>query len=265
MTNIHHQHAVAFRQRFCNRETLLGTFIKSSGGAPVEIMGQAGFDFVVVDAEHAPFDRAAVELSILAARASGIASIVRVPSASPHALLAPLDDGACGVMVPHVRSAQVARDIVAACRYAWGRGFSNSPRAGGYGVRTMWEHVDAADQAVTVIAMIEDPEALDEIDDILAVDGIDGVFIGRGDLAVALQDREPGSPQVAQLTDRVLQACARADKPACLLTTRSSEAQTLQAFGASAFVIASDQGFMRTAAEQAQSQFRAALSSFTTT
>ena len=259
MTDIHHQHAAAFRQRFCNRESLLGTFIKSCGAAPVEIMGRAGFDFVLVDAEHAPFDRAAVELSILAARACGTASIVRVPSATPQALLAPLDDGASGVMVPHVRSAQVARDVVAACRYAAGRGFSNSPRAGEYGVRTMWEHVDAADQAVTVIAMIEDPEAVEEIDAILAVEGIDGVFIGRGDLAVALQDRAPGNPRVARITDQVIQACVRAGKPACLLAAHAAEAKALETSGASAFVIASDQGFMRAAATQALGQFRAAL------
>lgn len=261
MTHIHYQQSAAFRQRFCNRETLLGSFIKSSGAPPVEIVGQAGFDFVVVDAEHAPFDRGAVELSILAARSSAVASIVRVPSASPQSLLAPLDDGASGVMVPHVRSAQVARDIVAACRYSAARGFSNSPRAGEYGSRTMWQHVDMADQAVTVIAMIEDPEAVGEIEAILAVDGIDGVFIGRGDLAVALQDRAPGSPHVARLTDRVIRACVRAGKPACLLASHASEAQALQGCGASAFVIASDQGFMRMAAAQAQSQFRAALSS----
>jgi 2-keto-3-deoxy-L-rhamnonate aldolase RhmA len=60
---------------------------------------------------------------------------------------------------------------VAACRYCGKRGFSNSPRAGGYGAKSVWQHVDDADREVTVIAMIEDPEAVDVIEEILAVDG----------------------------------------------------------------------------------------------
>jgi staphyloferrin B biosynthesis citrate synthase len=161
----------SFRQRLLSSELLLGTFIKTPTTHATEILGGLGFDFVGIDEEHAPFDRVTIDNLLLAARASNVAGIVRVAESSPAKLLAVLDDGATGVLVPHVFSVGKAKDIVAACRYRRGkRGFSNSPRAGGYGQLGVWDHVDRADASVAVIAMIEDPEAIDVIDDIVAVE-----------------------------------------------------------------------------------------------
>src|SRR5580704_11938958 len=152
---------ISFRQRFLSVELLLGTFIKTPTTHAIEILGALGFDFVVIDEEHAPFDRVTIDNLLLAARASNVAGIVRVAESSPAKLLAALDDGATGVLVPHVFSVGKAKEMVAACRYRRGkRGFSNSPRAGGYGQLGVWDHVDKADASVTVVAMIEDPEAL---------------------------------------------------------------------------------------------------------
>src|SRR5262249_5969981 len=174
---------------------------------PVEIIGGLGFDFVVIDEEHAPFDRVAIDAALLAARAAGTAGIVRVAEPTPAKLLAVLDDGATGVLVPPVSPRATPRDLVAACRYRGGRrGFSNSPRAGGYGTLGMWDHVKAADATVTCIAMIEDPEALDEIDAIVAVDGLDGVFIGRGDLTVAFGVADASAPEVRSACERITAA-----------------------------------------------------------
>src|SRR5581483_10542927 len=125
----------------------------------IEILGGVGFDFVIIDAEHGPFDRTSTDLAILAARAANVEVIVRTPNCEPASLAAPLDDGAVGVVAPHVDSAKTARKLVAACRYSGGRGYSNSPRGGGYGARPMWDHVAHADATTTVIAMIEDPRA----------------------------------------------------------------------------------------------------------
>ncbi|MGX8010079.1 aldolase/citrate lyase family protein [Mesorhizobium sp. ORM8.1] len=121
---------ISFRKRFTSRELLLGTFIKTPTTHGIEILGGLGFDFVVIDEEHAPFDRVTVDNLLLAARAANTAAIVRVAEATPANLLAALDDGAAGVLVPHVSSVEKARDVVAACRYSGKRGFSNSPRAG---------------------------------------------------------------------------------------------------------------------------------------
>jgi 2-keto-3-deoxy-L-rhamnonate aldolase RhmA len=93
---------ISFRQRFISGELLLGTFIKTPTTHAVEILGGLGFDFVVIDEEHAPFDRVTIDNLLLAARASITAGIVRVAEATPAKLLAALDDGAASVLVPHI-------------------------------------------------------------------------------------------------------------------------------------------------------------------
>ncbi len=246
----------SFRARFAAGATLVGTFIKTPTSHGIEIIGDLGFDFVVIDEEHAPFDRMATDIALLAARAAGTAGIVRVPSASAEGILSVLDCGAVGILVPHVASAAKAREIAAACRYKGGsRGFSASPRAGRYGSVKMWDHVAAADATTTVIAMIEDPSALDEIDQILAVDGIDGVFIGRGDLTVALGAPNRDAPAVKDAVARIIAAAKAAGKPVCVMVDGVAEATGFAAQGASAFIVSSDQGFLKKAAAQTLGDF----------
>jgi staphyloferrin B biosynthesis citrate synthase len=248
-----------FRKRFLAREPLVGSFIKTPTSHAIEILGQLGFDFVVIDEEHAPFDRVAIDMALLAARAANTAGFVRVADPSASKLLAVLDDGATGVMVPHVSTVERARDIVAACRYRGGkRGFSPSARAGGYGRASMWQHVDEQDANTTVMAMIEDPEALENLDAILAVDGLDGIFIGRGDLTVALGAPSMTAPAVDAAVTRILDAAARAGKPGCVMVANAAEAAQFRTRGASAFIVSSDQGFMRQAANRTLEEFRAA-------
>lgn len=247
-----------FRARFMRREALLGTFIKTPTTHSIEILGGMGFDFVVIDEEHAPFDRVTIDMGLLAARAVGTAGLVRVAEPTPAKLLAVLDDGAAGVLVPHVSSVEKAKAVVSACRYRGGsRGFSNSPRAGGYGAAGMWQHVDAQDQSVAVIAMIEDPEALDVIDDIVAVDGLDGVFVGRGDLSVAMAAESPSAPTVRAATERIASAAVAAGKPVCIMVGSIAEAEVFRAIGASAFIVSTDQGLMRQAAAKVVQDFSA--------
>tara|TARA_R110002020_G_scaffold25060_10_gene81621 strand:- start:2084 stop:2884 length:801 start_codon:yes stop_codon:yes gene_type:complete len=245
-----------FRTRFRNREPLFGTFLKTPTTHASEIMGSVGFDFVVIDEEHAPFNPETTDRMLLACRASGIAGIVRVRGAEACHILPVLDCGATGVLVPHVDSVAKARAVVDACRYASGaRGFSNTTRAGGFGKSGYEEHISAQDGGVTVIAMIEDPQAIGAIDEILAVDGIDGVFIGRGDLTVAYRQWNGVSPAVREATDTILAAAGRAGKPVCILAGSLDDAAELTAKGASAFILSSDQGLMRQAAIKALADF----------
>lgn len=247
-----------FRTRFLGGELLLGTFIKTPSSHTSEIIGALGFDFVVIDEEHAPFDRGTIDLALLGARASGTAGIVRVAEPTAAKLLAVLDDGATGVLVPHVSSVEKAREIVAACRYRGGkRGFSNTNRGGGYGATGIWDHVDAKDAETTVIAMIEDPEALDVIDEIVAVEGLDGFFIGRGDLTVALQATGLADPGVRAAAEKILAAARKVNKPVCLMVASASEAAEWRALGANAFIVSSDQGFMRAMALKTRADFDA--------
>lgn len=247
-----------FRQRLTAGEALLGTFIKTPTSHAIEILGDVGFDFVVVDAEHAPFDARALDIAMLAAKAAGIAALVRVQGAGPEPILAALDCGAAGVVVPHVASVAAAEAAVAAARHRGGRrGFSNSTRAGGYGRLAMWDHVDAADAATSVIAMIEDPEAVDRVEAILAVEGLDGVFVGRADLAVALRAGGPDDEPVRSATARVAAAAGAAGKPVSAMTAGGPDARWLRELGVRALVVSSDQGLLRRAAEGALADFRA--------
>lgn len=242
---------------------LLGSFIKSPSPQAIEILGDLGFDFVIIDAEHAPFDRGAIDHLLLAAKASGIAALVRVAETSASHILSPLDSGATGIIAPHIDSVEKAQALVAESRYSKGRGFSNSPRAGGYGRKAVWQHVDQADGEVIVIGMIEDPKAVSNIEEILGVEGLDAVFIGRGDMAVALNDRAPGAPIVQEATSKVISAANKAGKAVFLLAATPQEASEFHARGVAAFVISSDQGFLRAAAANALSAFTSSNSAKT--
>lgn len=257
-TYIERPHPSTFRQRFLDGEVLLGSFIKTPTSHNCEILGLSGLDFVVIDEEHAPFDRVTTDQALLGARAGGTAGIVRVAEASSSRLLAVLDDGAIGVLIPHVSSPEKARDAVAACRYRKGkRGFSNSPRAGDYGAIGMWPHVDKQDAEVTVIGMIEDPEALDCLDAIFQTEGLDGIFIGRGDLTVALGAKAIDAPEVMAAAEKIATTARKYKKAVCMMVASASEAEMFRKIGASAFIVSSDQGLMRQAAVKLTHDFSA--------
>jgi 2-keto-3-deoxy-L-rhamnonate aldolase RhmA len=250
-------HFSSFRRRFSARQSVVGSFIKTPTTHATEILGGLGFDFVVIDEEHAPFDRESTDLVLLAARASNVAGIVRVSSDDPAKILSCLDCGATGVLVPHVASVEKARAVAAAARYRGGRrGYSGSARAGGYGATPVWSLVDEQDASVCAIAMIEDPEALDQIDAIAGVDGIHGLFIGRGDLTVALGAKSSSDTPVKDAVALVIAAAKKANKPVCVMVASATEAKEFADLGASAFIISSDQGLMRRAATQTLTDFK---------
>ncbi len=247
-----------FRSRLSRGDLQVGTFIKTPTGHATEILGDLGFDFIVIDAEHAPFDRGTIDQILLATRAAGLAGIVRVPSGAGPDMLSALDCGAAGVLVPHVTSAEMARQVVAACRFRSGhRGFSPSGRAGRYGGTPMWDYVDACDTLSTVVGMIEDPEAVEAIDEIVAVDGLDAVFIGRGDLMVSMGVQSPMAEELARATEAIINAAVAVGKPVIAMTPGGKDAEWLKSLGVNGFIIASDQGFMRQAAAGALKEMRA--------
>jgi 2-keto-3-deoxy-L-rhamnonate aldolase RhmA len=239
-----------FRRRLRAGLPLLGTFLKTPTTHATEILGDIGFDFVVIDAEHAPFDRGDIDMIALAGRAAGIAVFVRVQKADPAEILSALDCGATGILVPHVTDAATARAIVDAARYAGSRGFSNSPRAGGFGRLGFRDHIAAADDSVTVLAMIEDPEAVEQIDAILAVDGLAGAFIGRGDLSARIGTDTPDALEIRALVEKIALSASRHNSPllAHVGSIDAADARWLRDRGVTAFIIASDQGLMRQAA-----------------
>ncbi|MCP1198315.1 HpcH/HpaI aldolase/citrate lyase family protein [Notoacmeibacter sp. MSK16QG-6] len=249
-----------FRERFLAQETLYGTFLKLPATMPAEILGSLGYDFIVVDEEHSPFNRETTDRIILACKAFGLAAIVRVQSGDPANILSVLDCGADGVLVPHVKDAETARAIVAAGRYSGGkRGFAPTTRAGTFGRASQAEHMAAEDRRVTIVAMIEDPEAIDNIDEIIAVDGIDGVFIGRGDLAAAYAETDDPAAMVRRATETVHAAAAKLGRTVAILPGTPEDAATQAQAGSTAFLLSSDQGFLRSAAMQAHDKMSSAV------
>ena len=250
----------SFRQRLRARELLVGTFIKTPVTHPVEILGAAGFDFVVIDQEHAPFDRVTVDALILGGQAAMLPVLVRVPGSEARDILPVLDCGAQGVLVPHVDSAARAAQVVAEARYGGGRrGFTNSSRAGRYGAAGFQQHVTDSDANTAVMAMVEDVAALDVLPQIMAVPGLDAVFIGRGDLSIAMGVDTPGAPAVIDATEKIAAAARLADKALCAHVDRvdSPDVAWLRTLGVTAFIVASGQGLMRRAALQTVAAFRA--------
>lgn len=248
-----------FRQRLIAGEPLVGTFIKTPTVHPVEVAAVAGLDFVVIDQEHAPFDRVTVDSLVLAGRAAGIAVLVRVPGNDARDILPALDCGARGVLVPHVDSPARAAAVVAESRYQGGRrGFTNSSRAGGYGSAGFQQHVATNDASSAVVAMVEDVAALEVLPGIMAVPGLDAVFIGRGDLSIALGVDSPAAPAVVDATTRITAAARAAGKALCAHVDRadSPDVAWLRKLGVTAFVVASDQGLMKRAAVQTVAAFR---------
>ncbi len=253
-------HYTQFRERLKTRQHLLGTFIKSPTTHPTEILGSLGFDFVVIDQEHAAFDRAAIDILTLAARGANTAAIVRVGDPTDANILSVLDGGAMGVLVPHVDSERKAREIAAACRYRGGRrGFANTTRAGNFGDLGFAEHMAAQDAQVTCVAMIEDVKALDEIDAIAAVEGIDAFFIGRGDLTAAIGAPSMTSPETHAVVAPIMAAARHAGMPIIMLSADRADAVAMAQLGASAFLVASDHGFLKQAARQALKDFSGPL------
>jgi len=250
-------HIPSFRERVQQRDLMRGSFVKFTDPSSVEIFGGAGFDFVVIDQEHGVFDRAAMNVSLLAARAAHIPAMVRVPQLRSDAILSALDCGASGILAPHVSTVEDARALVAACRYRNGyRGFSGITRAGGYGANSMWNHIDASDAGIAVIAMIEDPAALDNIADILMVDGLDAIFIGRGDLTVSLNVPDRNDKAVVQAVDRIFEAARRHDKPVWVMVDSAEEVDAFLARGATSFIVSSDQSLLRKAAADITGKLR---------
>jgi 2-keto-3-deoxy-L-rhamnonate aldolase RhmA len=227
-------------------DKLVGSFLKTPTSHGTEILAGVGFDFVVIDQEHAPFDRTATDVALMASRGHNLPALVRVPG--PEAILSVLDCGATGVLVPHVKTAAYAREVAAMLRYRGSRGFATSTRAGGYTAVPMWRHIVESDANMIFVAQIEDPAALDEIDAIASVEGVDSLFIGRGDLTAAFGDESKDPPAVRRAVERISEAARKANKPISVYVGSATEAAWLQTLGASVFVLSSDQGFLRQAA-----------------
>lgn len=225
-----------------------GLFIKTPSPAIVEILGTAGLDFAVLDAEHAPFDRASLDLMLLAGRAAALPLFVRTQDQRASSILAALDLGATGVVVPHVDSIEVAREVAASARYRGGtRGYSGAPRHAGYGTVPMRAVIASADTA-RVIVQIEHPDAIPLAREMLALDQVDGILVGRADLAIAMGEEDSGAEPVEAAVRQLFEAVRSSDKIKGVVVGSEAERAKHAAQGANWFIMGNDQALLRAAA-----------------
>ncbi|OHT20609.1 HpcH/HpaI aldolase family protein [Edaphosphingomonas haloaromaticamans] len=233
------------KQRLAAGEMLVGTFVKTPSPIVVEVLGLSALDCLCLDAEHAPFDRPAIDACIMAARAAGMDVLVRVPSAAPEHILNALDCGATGVVIPHVRSAEEACTAVRLSHYgAGGRGYAGSARAAAYTTKPMAAHLADSAARTTVVLQIEDPEAIDAIEEIAAVEGVDALFVGRVDLTVAYGAASQDDPQVIAAVEKVCAAGRRHGRRTGMFLARLDDVPTWIDKGATLFLLGSDHSFM---------------------
>jgi len=236
----------------------VGTFLKSHNYQQLELLEGSGVDFVVIDAEHAPFDRAAIDMMMVAGRAVSIPIHVRVPDREPSSLLSVLDMGASGLVIPHVDTADDARNVIAEVRYVGGRrGYSGSPRSSGFGDATGSAAIERA-KTVEIMCQIESAAGIEEADAIAAVEGISGLFIGRADLAMAT-GMDTGSAEWTGALNRIAGAAHAHRKRLGLFVADASELAVLDFLTPDWIIIGSDQSFMRRAALAAVAAARSAL------
>jgi 2-keto-3-deoxy-L-rhamnonate aldolase RhmA len=243
-----------FKERLRSGELIVGTWAKTPHPVIAEVLARTPLDCMVLDAEHAPFGREALDLCILAAGAMPV--LVRPESARPEKLLQALDSGASGVIVPHIRTAQEATDLVRACHFGPnGRGYAGTTRAAGYTTKGLARtRADAAHCAI--IAQIEDADALPHLDAIAAVEGVDALFIGRADLTLSLGADSPDDPRVLEAVEAILAAGQRAGRAIGMFLGRPADAPEWRAKGASLFLLASDHDFILAGARTLAAQFQ---------
>jgi 2-keto-3-deoxy-L-rhamnonate aldolase RhmA len=233
------------KQRLSAGETIIGAFVKTPSAMVVEVLGHTALDCLCLDAEHSPFDRGQIDACVLGARAMGMAALVRPPTAAPEHILNALDCGATGVVAPHIRTAEAARALVRSCHYGpGGRGYAGSSRAAGYTTRTMRDHRAASAEGTVIVAQIEDPEAIEAIDEIATVEGLDALFVGRVDLTVAYGASSQDDPRVVAALERVCAAGARAGRRVGMFLARPEDVPSWVARGATFFLLGSDHAFM---------------------
>ena len=201
----------SLRQRARDGERLIGVLVRMPCEELVEMAALAGFDFIVVDCEHGPADVIALRQHIAVATLHQVPVIVRVGSGDSGAILRVLDQGAQGVLAPHIDSAQDAAALVAASHYPplGERGFATYSRAGQFGLADPEAHRDWFLSNTLVLGMVESPASVTDVAAILAVPGLDGIMIGPADLAASSgADDLPLAEATARVNAAIAEAAA---------------------------------------------------------
>ena len=177
----------SLRQRASAGEKLIGALLRMPAEETVEMLAVAGLDFVLIDCEHGPADIVALRQHIALAAVHGVPVIVRVGEKDRGLVLRVLDQGAQGILAPHLDTAADAADLVDAALYppVGSRGFATYSRAGRFGEVAAADHREWWLESTLVLGMIESPHGVANVEAIAATPRLDGIMIGPADLAAA--------------------------------------------------------------------------------
>ena len=255
----------SLKDRLRDGQVLLGPVLMELASPGLAVtLADAGFDFLLWDLEHAPFDAPTVAHTILAGRHAGLPSIVKLADLERSAVQRYLDYGASGIQVPHVESAHELRDLVRWMRYPPAGERSVVFGLGNTGFRNVEfsAHVVHANEQTLLIPMIETRRGVEEVETILSAGGADVVFLGTGDLSSSYG--VPGQmthPVVKEAAERVIVACRARGIPIAVFAEDPQAARYWVGRGVQMIAYSSDLSMIRAQAAILLTPFRPAARS----
>lgn len=249
-----------FKQALAEGRRQIGCWMSFAEPSVAEIMGTCGFDWLVVDGEHAPNDIRSIRDQLTALAASPSHPVVRVPVGEDWIIKQALDAGAQTVLVPIVESADQARQLVRACRYppTGVRGVgATAARATMFG--SISEYIQTADQEICLLVQVENRSGIAALDEILTVDGVDGVFIGPADLSTDMGFQgNSAAPEVRAVIADAIQRIRAAGKAPGILGTTDEATQAYLDMGAQFVAVGLDVMLLANSARRLSAQWKSA-------
>ncbi|GMA15496.1 4-hydroxy-2-oxoheptanedioate aldolase [Deinococcus metallilatus] len=247
-----------FKTALTQGDTLYGFWLALADAYSAEVCAGAGFDWLLIDGEHAPNDVRSTLSQLQAVAPYPSAPVVRPPVGDPVLIKQLLDIGARNLLVPMVETAAQARELVAATRYP-PRGIrgvgSALARASGFSRDA--EYLKHADEDVCLLLQVESASALAALDDISGVEGVDGVFIGPADLAASFGHLgNPGHPDVQAAIQQAAARIRAAGKAAGILATDEAVARTYLEWGYTFVAVGVDVTLLARVTTQLAARFR---------
>ncbi|MGK6313449.1 HpcH/HpaI aldolase family protein [Neorhizobium sp. DT-125] len=234
-----------FRKKCIGHQRVIGTFAAIPHPVAIEVTAATGLDFLCIDAEHSQIDRELIENLVRASDAHRVPAMVRVPSHGSEWIASVLDAGAAGVLVPRVSTAAQARAAVMATRYPpVGERGVGPGRASAYGYRIP-DYLKAANENLVLAIQIETAEGLANVEEIVAVEGVDVIFIGPGDLSVSIDAMGPaGAEKLNAAITTITSAARKAGKAVGIFRPSADDVGKWAEAGISFYLLASDTMFL---------------------
>lgn len=251
----------AVKQRLKQGLPTVGSWINLASPTAAEFMSAYGMDWLVFDTEHGPYSEEALEDLIRAVRGTEVVPLVRVAGDDPVLIKKALDRGAMGIICPLVNTEEQAREVVRACKFPPEgiRGVAGT-RASDYG-RDLANYFDTWNSRVLVACQIETAQAVQNVEAIAAVSGVDVLFIGPSDLSASLGHFGQAShPEVRSAVQRVIRAAQEEGIAAGYYASGPEEVLRCVDDGINFVACTSELGLLRGAAESAYSMIREGLS-----